>query len=256
MPSKVGVCGRHRSSTVGAVNLATASRVARARLGSWPNEPDVGHLVLVDHAMVPSASDVETWLDTLRGRGLRAVRTGALFPGSTEAFRNAGFEPIDRLVLLRSDLASTTTPTPRRRQRATTRRLVRRRFDDAAAVDQRAFGQRWGNDASSLDDVCRATPHHRNRSITNGGRLVGFAISGRAGDRGYLQRLAVDPSAHRQGHGRALVDDALAWMRRRDVKSALVNTAVDNDAAIALYESMGFVAEPDELVVLEVALRS
>jgi ribosomal protein S18 acetylase RimI-like enzyme len=237
------------------VNLATASRVARARLGSWPNEPDVGHLVLVDHAMVPSASDVAHWVDTLRGRGLRAVRTGALFPGSTGAFRDAGFETIDRLILLRSDLASTTTPTPRR-QRATTRRLARRRFGDAAALDQRAFGPRWGNDASSLDDVCRATPHHRNRSITHGGRLVGFAISGRAGDRGYLQRLAVDPSAHRRGHGRALVDDALAWMRRRDVKSALVNTAVDNDAAVALYESMGFVAEPDELVVLEVTLRS
>jgi ribosomal-protein-alanine N-acetyltransferase len=242
------------------VNLATAGPAARARLGTWPNEPDVGHLVLIDHAMVPTSRDVASWLDALRGRDLRAVRTGALFPVATEAFRAAGFHTIDRLVLFRSDLSSgSSTPAatlaPRRRGRASTRRLTRRRLDEAAAIDQRAFGRQWGNDARSLDDVRCATPHQRSRSITADGHLVGFAISGRSGDRGYLQRLAVDPSARRRGHGRALVDDALEWMRRHAVRSALVNTAVDNDAAIALYESTGFVAEPEELAVLELTFR-
>ena len=40
--------------------------------------------------------------------------------------------------------------------------------------------------------------------------MGGFAITGRAGVTGYLQRLAVDPAHRRRGLARRLVDDALA----------------------------------------------
>lgn len=239
------------------MNLATAGHGARARLGSWPLEPDVGHLALVDHQMVPTADEVTTWLADARARGLRAVRTGALFPESTPAFLAAGFVPAGRLVLLRLDL--TAAPRPRARPGTRTRRLGDSRLADAAGVDQRAFGQthgsRWSNDAASLAAIRRATPHHRSRIVVDAGRVVGFAISGRAGGRGYLQRLAVDPDVQRHGYGRALVDDSLAWMRRHRVAGVLVNTELDNRAAIALYESLGFVRQPGELSVLEHALH-
>ena len=44
----------------------------------------------------------------------------------------------------------------------------------------------------------------------------------------------------RHGFGRALVVDGLRWMSRRGVRRALVNTAEDNHAALALYLSLGF----------------
>jgi len=276
-----GVSTSARCSTVGIVNLATAGHRARARLVPWPLEPDVGHLVLVDHEMIPTAEDVLSWLAAARARGMRALRTGALFPQSTPAFLDAGFVATDRLVLLRLELAET----PRRRGRAAvrTRRLGAGRLAEAAVVDQRAFGahpawpqrsaagaqtgersgersgtdagRRWGNDAASLAAIGNATPQHRSRMVVRDGRLVGFAISGRAGRRGYLQRLAVDPATQRQGLGRALVDDSLAWMRRNRVAGVLVNTEVGNDPALALYEAVGFVRQPGELSVLEHQLR-
>ncbi|MGA7756921.1 MAG: hypothetical protein WCA57_03690, partial [Ilumatobacteraceae bacterium] len=68
------------------MNTAAVEHPVRARLGSWPYEPDVAHLVLLDHHMVPDASDVARWIVEARATGARALRTGALFAASTPAF--------------------------------------------------------------------------------------------------------------------------------------------------------------------------
>ena len=89
----------------------------------------------------------------------------------------------------------------------------------------------------------------RNRNVTLD--LNGFAVTGKAGTTGYLQRLAVDPSAQRLGIARALVDDATDWLMRRGAHRALVNTGIDNHGAITLYEQASFARRTEELVVLE-----
>jgi ribosomal protein S18 acetylase RimI-like enzyme len=81
--------------------------------------------------------------------------------------------------------------------------------------------------------------------------MVAFSISGRADRTGYVQRLAVDPSARRQGLASLLLDDARRWMQRRNVERVMVNTAEDNRAALALYESFGFARQPGSLQILE-----
>jgi ribosomal protein S18 acetylase RimI-like enzyme len=86
------------------------------------------------------------------------------------------------------------------------------------------------------------------------GPIVAFAISGAAGGQGYLQRLAVLPEHQRHGHGRALTVDSLAWMRRRRLGHAVVNTGIDNEAARSLYESLGFRLLSDRLVVMQLDL--
>ena len=110
-------------------------------------------------------------------------------------------------------------------------------LDEAADIDRRSFSPPWANDASALGDIMTATPYHRSRSVHVDGRMVAFSISGRADRSGYVQRLAVDPSARRHGFARLLLDDALRWMTRRGVSQAMVNTATDNRSALALYES-------------------
>ena len=237
------------------MNTAAAEHPVRARLGLWPYDPDVAHLVLLDHHMVPDADDVERWLGDARASGARSVRTGALFAPSTAAFHEAGFETIDRLRLLELDLDDAR----RRRPEPTSLRLKRLRrsmLDDAARVDRRAFRAPWANDAAALADITSATPQHRSRCIHLDGRLVAFAISGRAAAWGYIQRLAVDPAVQRRGIGRVLVGDAVSWMQRRQVARVLVNTAIDNEAALELYHSAGFDDRPDDLTILERALRA
>ena len=79
----------------------------------------------------------------------------------------------------------------------------------------------------------------------------GFAITGKAGSTGYLQRIAVHPKMQQLGIGRQLVDDALKWLIRRGTSRALVNTGVDNFSALAMYERASFERLGDELVILE-----
>ncbi len=223
--------------------------IVRARLHPRPGDPGAAQLSLLDHHMVPGAAHVGGWVAEARRRDFGSLRTSALFPQSARPYLDQGFAPVDRLALLERDLREARPG----RRRAATRRMRNRDLEAAATVDRRAFGDGWGNDAESLLEIRRATPHHRSRVI-GAGAVDGFAISGRAGTTGYLQRLAVDPDRQGAGLGRLLVHDAIDWMIRHRVATALVNTGVDNDRALELYASEGFQVRPDELVVLELAL--
>lgn len=223
----------------------------------WAFDRGVVQLALADQAIVPSVEEVRTWTDTLAGQvrpdgAVHTIRTGALFPEAASRFADAGFTVIDTLVLLRIDLAE-----HERSERVPTIALRARRHRAAAQIDRAAFGDPWGNDASDLAEIRRATPIHRARAVTSRRRpgwrqpLVGFAISGAASGQGYLQRLAVAPSEQGRGHGRALVLDSLSWMCSRRLRHGLVNTGVDNARALGLYESLGFQRLPNQLLVMQ-----
>ena len=122
------------------------------------------------------------------------------------------------------------------------------------ALDARAFDSFWRLDGAGLDEAISATPHSRFRVATAGDAIIGYAITGRAGRRGYIQRLAVDPANQRSGVGTALVLDALRWLRRWRADRVMVNTQLQNDRALALYERVGFRRETVGLAVLAAQL--
>ena len=237
------------------MDTTVAARPARARLAPWAHDARTAHLVLLDHQMVPDQADVAGWIAAARADGARAMRTGALFPPATSAFVDAGFRVAETLTLLTRTLTARPTdaglPGADRAGAHRTRKLRRHQLDDAARVDAASFAGTWSNDAEALADIMAATPKHRARVIRLDGGIVGFAISGLAARTGYLQRLAVTPARQRHGLARALVADSLAWMRRHGAELAMVNTASDNDAALSLYRSFGFVEQPQPLLILE-----
>jgi ribosomal-protein-alanine N-acetyltransferase len=69
------------------------------------------------------------------------------------------------------------------------------------------------------------------------GTPVGYV---HAYDTGYVSELAVAPDHRGRGHGRALLARELAALRARDVDTAELEVAADNDRARSLYESLGF----------------
>jgi ribosomal protein S18 acetylase RimI-like enzyme len=203
----------------------------------------IAHLTVGTDTPPPSEA-VERCLARLRRAGYREVLTNALTPADSLPFVDAGFRVRERLHLLTHDLAALSVPArPSRRARQADRELVLR-------LDARAFAPSWRlSGHGGLTDALRATPVARFR-VTRGDEVAGYAISGRAGDQGYLQRVAVDPDVQGQGWGRALVADALQWLRHRGAGRALVNTQRENTGALSLYESCGFRRLPVGLCVL------
>lgn len=248
-------------------SLHSASWIS-ARPASF--DPAVLQVRLVDDAVVASDDLVHAWIERVgEDPSVARIRTAALFPLAAERLRAAGFEVADTLALLRLDLATwSDVQSPPRRGRdadATTATLRRRHHDAAAAIDRVAFGLAWGHSASELADIRTATPTHCafGQFRTTGGlgrvfgrKLIAFAIAGASSERGYLQRLSVAPDHQHEGHGRILTLAAVRWMRRLRLRDCLVNTSVDNAAALGLYASVGFDRLPECLQVLEFDLRS
>jgi len=226
-------------------------RGARARLqvSAWRGQDRVAVLTPMPDRPGPGPDEIRTEVERLRSRGVERILTGALHHGEVAAFEAAGFVEHERLHLLRHDLRSLPEIAPS--SRVHLRRAWWRDQSSVLAIDGRAFDTFWSLDHKGLDDAVRATPSSRFRvALSDNGTLSGYAVTGRAGDRGYLQRLAVDPPRHRSGTGRRLVADGLGWLKRTGTRLAVVNTQEHNEAALRLYLSTGFVMEPHGLTVL------
>lgn len=220
----------------------------RLRIARWRGDTTIAYLTPARGR--PTEASVERALDDLSGAGFDAALTAALGPADQEPFTRAGFTVHERLHLL----TRTVTDLPSLRPGSTRLRRGRRADREAIlSVDAAAFPGFWRLDGSGLDDAMTATPSARLRVASptgRGTRVDGYAITGRAASRGYLQRLAVDPERRRQGVASALVLDGLRWLRRWGAREVLVNTQEDNLTALSLYETLGFRRQPEGLAVL------
>jgi GNAT superfamily N-acetyltransferase len=228
----------------------------RARTGRWRGESNVAYLTPLPNAPLPSADFVKRCLGALADRGYERVVTAALSPLEQTGFLAAGFDVEQRLHLLEIEL---TPSLPRTPAGLRLRRVPRRRRAEVLAVDHAAFSPFWRLDEAGLADSLRATPAVRFRMAVSsghpGGRVAGYAVCGRSGSRGFVQRLAVDPAFQGGGTGRRLLLDGLHWLASHGATTASVNTQEGNEAALSLYISTGFREEPVGLSVLSAGLR-
>lgn len=224
----------------------------RLRISAWRGDRNTAHLTpgrgrltaaVVAHALVELAE------------GAYGTALTAALPAAEQGpFLDAGFEVHERLHLLVRTLDDLPQVAP---ASADLRRGHHADRPAVLAVDAAAFPTFWRLDKAGLEDALAATPTSRLRVAigrTDPRSLVGYAVTGRAGTRGYLQRLAVDPPAQGAGTGAALVVDGLRWLRRWGAKEVLVNTQESNAAAVRLYERLGFRLQTEGLAVLRRAL--
>jgi ribosomal protein S18 acetylase RimI-like enzyme len=224
----------------------------RARTAPWRGDRAIALLTALPEAPLLSGDFVRHCLDTLAGRGVRRVMTAALSPLEQAGFLAAGFAVAEELSLLGLTLTDRHAAVPPGTRLV---RVRRRRRSQVLDVDSAAFPEFWRFDDLALEDALRATPAVRFRAAAAPGtRADGYAICGKAGSRGYVQRLAVHPAAQGHGTGRRLLLDGLAWLRRAGAGKVLVNTQSGNDRALALYRGVGFEEEPVGLSVLSAGL--
>ncbi|MET0727258.1 MAG: GNAT family N-acetyltransferase [Acidimicrobiales bacterium] len=219
----------------------------RLRVASWRGDETTAYLV-PDRGR-PTREGIERSMQELSTQGYSAAVTAALSPADQAPFLEVGFAVHERLHLLTRPVD---LPMPELGSRITLRRGRRSDRQTILAVDGAAFSPFWHLDGSGLDDAMAATPAARLRIAErpDDGSVAGYAITGRAGARGYLQRLAVDPGLQRGGIGSALVGDGVRWLKRWGAREVLVNTQEENTSALALYEALGFRRQPGGLAVL------
>jgi ribosomal protein S18 acetylase RimI-like enzyme len=221
----------------------------RLRVAPWRGDPTTAYVV-ARHGR-PSPYAVARCVEQLAVGGYEAALTTALAPADQGPWLATGFTVHERLHLL----SRAVEPVPEVGPASVALRRGRRKDrPDVLEVDGAAFPAFWRLDDAGLEDAITATPSARFRVACDpalGDRIVGYAVTGRAGARGYLQRLAVDPAVQRRGVGAALVADAVRWLRRWGAREVLVNTQEENERAVALYEHLGFHRHDEGLAVLQ-----
>lgn len=222
----------------------------RFRVGPWHADPAIAYLSLTPDVPRPSVAGLVRCLRRLDADGYSSVITAALHPEEARPFVELGFVEYDRLRVLCHTLEDLDPPRRRPEQGLRLRRARSADRSVALQVDARAFPTFWRLDADGLAEAVRATPKARFRVAERRGTVVGYAVTGRAGSQGFLQRLATDPAHDGTGVASTLVVDALRWAARRRARRVLVNTQESNQRALDLYHQLGFELTPTDLVVL------
>ena len=224
-----------------------------ARVGRWRADGSVAFFVPVPDGASPSVEFVRRCLRVLTEQGFQRVITGALSPAEQSTLLEAGFEVYEHLhlLVLHTGVALPPPPPTPRRHRAGPVRTGGRVTGDGAA-----FAPFWRLDRAGLREAVKATRQHRLRVVLGYRRaVVGYAICGTSGGRGFVQRLAVAPEVQGRGIGKALLLDGLSWLRAEGAQEIAVNTQVGNDPALALYRQVGFRDDPAGLAVLSARLK-
>jgi ribosomal protein S18 acetylase RimI-like enzyme len=89
--------------------------------------------------------------------------------------------------------------------------------------------------------------------MNSGDKIIGSAMVGHDGHRGWLYYVAVAPDHRSKGIGRAMVKAGEAWLAARGVAKAQLMIRETNTEVAAFYERVGFKTIPR--IVMEKWLR-
>jgi ribosomal protein S18 acetylase RimI-like enzyme len=219
----------------------------------WQDDPSIA-LVVPTGSMQPNATDVTQLRAHLPPLGFTSAVTTALAPTAQQPFLENGFQHMASLALLVHNLETTSAKPVVPGLRI--RRGSRRHLTSVLALDAKCFPPEWLFTESLLHDALRATPASRYRIASRDGPILGYAITGYTAGHGYLQRLAVEPAAQRQGIANQLVNDAIDWVKQNNGQDLTVNTMATNTSALDFYLHLGFLRATDGLDVLRIDLRT
>jgi ribosomal-protein-alanine N-acetyltransferase len=108
---------------------------------------------------------------------------------------------------------------------------------DLLPIEADLFGDERWSDAMFWNELAGG---HFYLAALDGTELVGYAGLSLGGDEAWVQNIAVRRDRQHRGIGRALLEALLGEAARRGCDEVLLEVAVNNDAAIKLYEAYGF----------------
>ncbi len=107
-----------------------------------------------------------------------------------------------------------------------------------AALERICFSDPWSENSIRSE---LSNPLSLWLAAESDGVLIGYIGSQSVLGEADMMNVAVAPAARRQGVARALVEQLIGRLSERNVTSLALEVRVSNDAARALYDSLGFV---------------
>ena len=123
-------------------------------------------------------------------------------------------------------------------------------YDAALELWQRVEGLEIaeGDDRESVAYFLARNPG-LSKVATDGTAIVGIALCGHDGRRGYIYHLAVDPAYQARGVGKRLMDECLDGLRRAGLKRALILVANDNPRGRKFWRRYGWEEVPGPVIM-------
>jgi len=106
----------------------------------------------------------------------------------------------------------------------------------AYAIEQRSHAFPWSENTFASNQGDR----YFNLRLDVEGEMAAFAVTQVVLDEATLFNIAVSPDYQRQGLGRALLEHIISELENRAIATLWLEVRASNQAAIALYESLGF----------------
>jgi ribosomal protein S18 acetylase RimI-like enzyme len=223
----------------GVVTLEQGSALAESR--PWNADVSLAHLRMVRGGPA-FLGDCAAALGSL---GADGVLSPPLPRSAQQVWRQADFVPHAALRVLRRELDH--LPSPHHHVTVASRADV----PEALGVDAAAFDPFWRFDTLAMQEALDATPRAVLQVVRGTrGEIAGFVVTGIGTAIAYIQRLSVHPDHQGRGIGRSLVRAAAGWARASGACGLLLNTQADNEAAVGLYLSEGFIEVGSGLAVL------
>ena len=116
--------------------------------------------------------------------------------------------------------------------------MEHRHLDEVLAIE-RAFAAPWTREMF-LQELQHQWEASEALVAERGGEVVGYVLCWFVADEIHIVNLAVDAKSRRRGIGRRLMQEVCDRALQRRLSIATLEVRVHNQAAILLYESMGF----------------
>jgi len=148
----------------------------------------------------------------------------------------SGFSIVDRVAMLAWPAGN--LPKEVGNRQIAIRLMEEKDLKAVEKVDRAAFSPIWQNSYMSLEIAFRGAVIATVAESTDG--VVGYQISTITALGGHIARLAVCPDVQGKGIGYNLVCDVLARFLQRGARTITVNTQINNQASLSIYQTVGF----------------
>jgi ribosomal protein S18 acetylase RimI-like enzyme len=119
------------------------------------------------------------------------------------------------------------------------------RYDELLALMKRTPGVSV-READSKDAIARYLARNPGLSfVAEEGRIIGCAMCGHDGRRGYLQHVVVDEQYRRRGIAHALVNRCLDRLEEEGITKTHIDVFITNDLAIGYWTRSGWKLRDD-----------